>query len=344
MRRKKGLKAGKTESNGFKVPVVLTLMILALMLCSEMLQASENQPSVYDKNIRQLLQRQEDFGNLTNAYRNLDRIIDRIKNEIPPQASYSKEEAIQAMSIIGLILRFEENFEYSKNRLLIVELNKTQESKKYLDCDDFSSIYLAAAEHIGLNLKPVYFPDHVFLLCEPESGDTFFWESTMAEISSIDIYRQWPGVSFDDSYPILLNETQLEAIQLSDLGVAWFFKGNYLKASEYFQKSLNTDSALGTAYNNLGASLARQGKLRDALDCYQTAIDINPNNSTAFLNTGVAFYKLGDFRRSIKYFEESIKINPGYNRASLYKYRVLLANGEPEKAVEFLNELRRVQY
>lgn len=330
MNREKGLKI-----------LIQSLAIMTILFFLGYLQAAENQSNVYDTSIRLSLERQKDFGNLNNAYRNLDRILERISTEIQPQTSFNKARALKALSTIGRILREEENFWYSKNRLLIVELNKDKQSEKYLDCDDYSSIYLAAAEHLDLSLKPVYFPDHVFLKCETDNGRSFYWEPTEEKESSISMYRKWRGVSFSNRFPIVLDEIQLEAIQLSDLGVAWFYRKNYEKSTEFFQKSLEANSEFGTAYNNLGASLARQGNIEDALENYQNAIDKNPNNSTAFLNTGVAYYKLGNFRKSIKFFDKSLRLNPMSYNANLYKYRVLVAKGDPRKAVRFLKQLRR---
>jgi len=328
-----------SRKKGF-VFLIPSLTIMTILFSAGFLQAAENQLNVYDSGIRLSLERQKDFGNLDNAYRNLDRILERIKTEIPPQPSFNRTNALEALGTIGRILREEENFWYSKNVLLVVELNKDKQSEKYLDCDDYSSIYLAAAEHINLSLKPVYFPDHVFLKCETDNGRYFFWEPTEEKESTINMYRKWKGVSFSNRFPIVLDEIQLEAIQLSDLGVALFYRKNYEKASEYFQQSLEANSEFGTAYNNLGASLARQGNIEDALENYQNAIDKNPNNPTAFLNTGVAYYKLGNFRKSIKYFDESLKLNPMSYNANLYKYRVLVKKGDPRKAVRFLAKLR----
>lgn len=358
MMTEKESKTGKGLRARFKPCSIPALSILTLLLCSgfltsapvhskdisrnhSSLQAPENKLNVYDTTIRQSLLRQQDFGDLDTANRNLDRILEKIKVEIQPHTSFDKTTALEAMSTIGRILRDEENFEYRKNRLLIEELNKDSQSKKYLDCDDSSSIYLAASEQIGLTLKPVYFPDHVFLKCELDDGSSFFWEPTMAEESYLDFYRLWTNVSLDEGFPIILDEIQLEAIQLSDLGVAWYYKENFQKAAEYFQKSLEANSEFGTAYNNLGASLAKQGKIDDALDCYQAAIDKNPNNSAAFLNTGVAFYRLGNLRKSIEFFDRTLKINPDSDKANLFKYRVLCANGQPRRAVRLLNQLRK---
>jgi len=307
------------------------------------LKTQEIRTNVYDLNIRESLLRQKDFGNPEMAFRNLDRIIEQIKAKVPPRSQYNKDSALEALNSIARILSEEENFEYRKNRLLIEELNKDRQSKKYLDCDDSSSIYLAAGEHIGLSLKPVYFPDHVFLKCEPDDGSSFFWEPTMAVESELQFYRLWTNASLDGGFPIVLDEIQLEAIQLSDLGVAWYYKENYQKASEYFQKSLEANSEFGTAYNNLGASLAKQGKLGDALDCYQSAIDKNPNNSTAFLNSGVAFFRMGDFQQSITFFDKTLEMNPSSRKANLYKYRILVANGKSRRAVRLLNQLRKSQ-
>ncbi len=334
------LKTRKTLDNFFKVFLIQSLFITTILFSAGFLRAAENQTNVYDTGIRLSLERQKDFGNLNNAYKNLNRILERITAEIQPQPHFNKTKALKALSTIGKILREEENFWYSKNVLLVEELNKDKQSEKYLDCDDYCSIYLAASEHINLSLKPVYFPDHVFLKCETDNGRSFYWEPTEEKESSLSMYRKWKGVSFTNRFPIVLDEIQLEAIQLSDLGVAWFYRKNYKKATEYFQQSLEANSEFGTAYNNLGASLARQGNIEDALESYQNAIDNNPNNSTALLNTGVAYYRLGNFRKSIKFFDESLKINPMSYNANLYKYRVLLAKGDPRKAVKFLYQLR----
>jgi tetratricopeptide (TPR) repeat protein len=358
MRTEKEFSTEITENVRPKAFIVSSLTLLALLFSTgflasapgysegisknhSSLQAPENKANVYDTTIRQSLFRQQDFGDLETANRNLDRILNKIKSEIQPQSEFDKDTALEALNTIGRILQDEENFEYRKNRLLIEELNKDRQSKKYLDCDDSSSIYLAAAEQIGLSLKPVYFPDHVFLKCELDDSSSFFWEPTMAVESYLDFYRLWTNVSLDEGFPIILDEIQLEAIQLSDLGVAWYYKENFQKAAEYFQKSLEANSEFGTAYNNLGASLAKQGKIGDALDCYQTAIDKNPNNSAAFLNSGVAFFRLGDFQNSIRFFDKTLKINPGSDKANLYKYRVLVANGQPRRAVKLLNQLRK---
>jgi tetratricopeptide (TPR) repeat protein len=358
MRTEKRSKTGKGLIARFEPRIIPALFMLTILLSAGLLtsasarsedisknhpslQSPENKTNVYDTTIRQSLLRQQDFGDLDTANRNLDRILEKIIAEIQPQTSFDKSSALEALSTIGRILEVEENFEYRKNRLLIVELNKDKQSKKYLDCDDSSSIYLAAAEHIGLSLKPVYFPDHVFLKCELDDGSAFFWEPTMAVESYRDFYRLWTNVSLDEGFPIILDEKQLEAIQLSDLGVAWYYEENYERASDYFQKSVEINSEFGTAYNNLGASLAKQGKIDDALGCYQTAIDKNPNNSAAFLNTGVAFFRLGELRKSIEFFDRTLKINPNSDKANLFKYRVLVANGQPRKAVRLLNELRR---
>ena len=358
MRTEKGLKTEKSKNVRLKSSIVPALALLTLLFSAgfltsapghsegisknhSSLQAPENKPNIYDTTIRQSLFRQQDFGDLETANRNLDRILEKIKLKIQPQSEFDKDTALEALNTIGRILQDEEHFEYRKNRLLIEELNKDRQSKKYLDCDDSSSIYLAASEQIGLLLKPVYFPDHVFLKCELEDGSSFFWEPTMAEESYLDFYRLWTNVSLDEGFPIILDEIQLEAIQLSDLGVAWYYKENFQKAAEYFQKSLEANSEFGTAYNNLGASLAKQGKIGDALDCYQTAIDKNPNNSAAFLNTGVAFFRLGELRKSIEFFDRTLMINPDSDKANLYKYRVLVANGQPRRAVKLLNQLRK---
>jgi Tfp pilus assembly protein PilF len=345
MRAHKGQKTEKAIDTIVKAGVVLTLALVTMLLFALVLQAEESspqkQPKTYNTNIRQSLLRQKDFGDLDTAYMTLDNVFNRIKKEIPSKSDYDKKEAIKTLKAIGSILEEEGNFEYRKNRLLIEELNKGKSGKRFLDCDDYSSIYLAAAEHIGLPLEPVYIPDHVFLECRLNDKQKFYWEPTLAAEKRADYYKRFMGLSETGLYPKTLNEEQFEAIKLCDLGAAWFEKENFQRATECFQKAVEYDPEFAPAHNNLGAAFARQGEYSKALDCYGTAIQRDKNYATAFSNTGVAFYRLGDSHQAVEYFEKAIKLDPDNRRACYYKFKVLLENGEVKKANRFLNKIHQ---
>lgn len=358
MKADKETRREKTIKTIVETCVILTLAFLTLLIFATFLNAHplqtqeapqkklcirtiEKQPNVYDLNIRASLQRQKDFGDPDLAYQTLEQMFNKIKKEIQPQPTYNKKEALNILSTIGSILKEEGNFECKSNMLLIEELNKGKNGTKFLDCDDYSSIYLAAAEQLGLSLEPVYFPAHVFLKCELNNNRDFYWEPTIAAETNISDYKKSLNIPENSRHPIILNEIQFEAIKLCDLGTAWFKKKNYTKAIEYFQKAIEANADFAPALNNLGAALAKEGKFSKAIKCYAEAIHLDPYYATAFTNMGVAYYKLGDCQQAIKYFEKSLKINPKNSRAARYKFRVLFEEGKPQKAYRYIAHFDR---
>ncbi|HDZ26121.1 MAG TPA: hypothetical protein ENH65_06365, partial [Candidatus Aminicenantes bacterium] len=150
---------------------------LGIFLRPQVAYAEENHPQKlvkqlkaghqqkYDLKVREFLESQKEFGNPASAYQTLDHLFDKIKIKIRPRTKYNKEEAIKALKAIDGVLKKEGKFEYRKNKLLIEGLKKQKDGKRFIDCDDFSSIYLFAGERLGLFLEPVYAPRHVFLRC-----------------------------------------------------------------------------------------------------------------------------------------------------------------------------------
>lgn len=293
--------------------------------------------------IREILYLQKDFGNPDSALQTLDRIFDAIKKKIKPKSQYNKEEAIEALKAIGDVLEKEGNFEYRENNLLIEGLEKQKNGKRYIDCDDYSSIYLAAAGGLGLFLEPVYAPKHVFLRYRSDDCMDFYWEPTLASEKDFCFYKDWLNITEASGYPKVLNEKEFEAIQFNNIGVAWYEKGNYEKAIGYFKKAVNSNPDLGEAFNNLGVAYAKQGDYSKAIDCYKKATLNNPNYATPFNNTGVAFYKLGYLEKAIKYFEKAIKADPKYYKAYNYKFVALVKKGEQKKALKFLERIRELK-
>jgi len=292
----------------------------------------------FDLKIRASLDLQKDFGNPALAHQTLDHLFSKIKNMIKPRSRYNKEEAIEVLKAMGRVLKKEGNFEYRKNNLLIEGLKKQNNGKRFIDCDDYSFIYLAAGEYLGLSLEPVYVPKHVFLRCRLNDSTRFYWEPTIAAEKDIGFYRDWLNIPEESDYPKILNEKEFEAVQFCNLGVAWYEKGDYEKAIEYSKRAIRLNPNYAAAFNNLGVAYAKQGKFDLALGCYNKATNIDPNYATAFNNLGVAFYRLGSLQKAVEYFEKAIEADPKYDRACSYKVVVLMKKGERNKAFEFLNK------
>ena len=295
----------------------------------------------YDIKIRESLDLQKDFGSPASALQTLDNLFEKIKKKVKPRFKYNKEEAIEVLRVIDSVLKKEGKFEYRKNNLLIEGLKKQKNGRRFIDCDDYSSIYLVAAERLGLSMEPVYAPKHVFLMCRLDDNTSFYWEPTIAAEKDIGFYKEWLNIPEDSSYPKILNEKEFEAVQFCNLGAAWYELGNYEKAVEYSKRAIRLNPNYAAAFNNLGVAYAKQGNFDIALECYEKAADIDPNYATAFNNTGVAFYRLGYLQKAVECFEQAIEADPKYDRAYYYKVVVLMKKGEHKKAFKLLNEIHK---
>jgi tetratricopeptide (TPR) repeat protein len=296
--------------------------------------------SRYDVKVRQSLESQKEFGNPASALQTLDHLFGKIEMKIRPRTKYNKEEAIEALRVIGGVLKEEGKFEYRRNNLLIEGLKKQENGKRFIDCDDYSSIYIFAGERLGLSLVPVYVPKHVFLRCILDDHTSFYWEPTIAAEKDFGFYKNWLNMPDESNYPKILSESEFEAIHFCNLGTAWYEKGDYAKVIEYSERAIRLDPKYAVAFNNLGAAYAKQGNLDEAMECYRKATSINPNYAAAFSNIGVAFYRLGHVKEAVEYFEKAIELDPKFDRAYDNKVVALIEKGEHNRALNFVNKMR----
>jgi tetratricopeptide (TPR) repeat protein len=297
----------------------------------------------YELKVRESLELQKEFGNPALALQTLDSLSGEIEKKIRPRTKYNKREAVKALKVIGGVLKEHGKFEYRKNMLLIEGLKRQKDGRRFIDCNDYSSIYLFTGERLGLSLEPVYTPQHVFLMCRVDDRTSFYWEPTIDAEKGLGFYKNWLKIPEGSCYPKILTEKEFEATHLCKLGVAWYEKGDYDKAIEYFKKSIILNTNYAAAFNNLGVAYAKKGSFDLAIECYKEATSIDSNYATAFNNMGVAFYKLGFLPDAVECFEKAIEADPDFDKAYSYKVVGLIKNGEHDKALKFVNKIRELK-
>jgi len=336
-----GWKMAKKLDAAVRALIVITGVAIAgnslgVFLMPQVAYAEENHPQKlvkqlkaghqqkYDLKVREFLESQKEFGNPASALQTLDHLYGKIKMKIRPRTKYKKKEAIEALKVIDGVLKKEGRFEYGENKLLIEGLKKQNDGKRFIDCYDFSFIYLFAGERLGLFLEPVYAPQHVFLRCRLDDYTSFYWEPTLAAEKDVGFYKDWLNIPDESIYPIILNEKEFKAIQLCNLGAAWYEKGDYVKAVEYYKEAIRLNQDCAEAINNLGVIYSKQGNLDIAMDCYQKATRIDPNYAEAFSNIGVVFYKQGYLQKAIELFERAIEKDSNCDKAHSNKIFTLM--------------------
>ncbi len=77
-----------------------------------------------------------------------------------------------------------------------------------------------------------------------------------------------------------------------------------------FQKSIEINSSLSHAYNNLGIAYARKGLVKEAIEQFKKAIDIDSQYKDAYLNLGNLYLGLEMFEESFEVYSKGIKLDP----------------------------------
>src|SRR6476659_8547337 len=109
------------------------------------------------------------------------------------------------------------------------------------------------------------------------------------------------------------------------------------------ESGAETKQSLAIAHNNRGNAHNRQGQYDRAIEDYNSSIDAKPDYAKAFNNRGVAYQKKGEYDKAIADFDESIRLTPTYagafaNRAETYRRK-----GDYRTAVRDYDEAIRLQ-
>jgi protein O-mannosyl-transferase len=119
----------------------------------------------------------------------------------------------------------------------------------------------------------------------------------------------------------------------TNLGKAYFEKGQYEKALEMFERVVALRPSNFEAYNNRGNAFNSIGQLNKAIADYDKAIALNPSNFKAYNNRGNIFNSIGRLDEAMADYDKAIALNPSdYN---LYNNRGNIFNsiGQLDKAI-----------
>lgn len=95
------------------------------------------------------------------------------------------------------------------------------------------------------------------------------------------------------------------------LGNIYFYRRNYLKAKEYYEKAIELDQNCGDAWSNLGNIYLESNEYTKAEDCYKKAIQLNPKNPFWHSNLGKTLSIQGKIEEAIEAYKNCLTINPG---------------------------------
>jgi type IV pilus biogenesis/stability protein PilW len=97
---------------------------------------------------------------------------------------------------------------------------------------------------------------------------------------------------------------------LSNLGLAYFNKGDYAMAENYYQQALKLEPDFFLALRGLGRTNLSMGKANEAISMLEKAAAVSPTNAAIYLDLAQAYEMVGDYLSAINAYEKVLKIEP----------------------------------
>ncbi len=106
------------------------------------------------------------------------------------------------------------------------------------------------------------------------------------------------------------HSSQVDAIQLNNLGVAYMNQQNFNRAEQLFSASVEKDPTLLIAQLNQGIALLNSQQLPQASAVLRKVIAQDPKNTAAWYNLGLVARKNGNTAETIEDFKQAVAIDP----------------------------------
>lgn len=124
------------------------------------------------------------------------------------------------------------------------------------------------------------------------------------------------------------------AIILNNRGNAYYYKGQYDRAIEDYNKAIELNPNYTYAYYNRGLAYYQKVQYDLAIENYNKAIYLDPNDAHAYNNRGNVYYHKLQYDRAIEDYNEAIKLDPNYTYAYNNRGNVYYTKGQYDRAIE----------
>jgi len=98
---------------------------------------------------------------------------------------------------------------------------------------------------------------------------------------------------------------------LSNLGWAYYNKGEHLKAERHYKRALNIAPDFVIALRDLGRTYIATGKMRKAVKILEKGVKAAPEYAEIYFYLGKACAGSGDYENALRNYRESVRLSPG---------------------------------
>lgn len=352
---------------------------LSIYFYSTLVLASNDYEPKYWTSAHKIMEIESEVDGVTANYQLLDSIIDDVKEKTKIETYYSKKQAKEVLKTIDKVL-IERNFIYKHSDLLCNALGPQKLDRKILDslnkefkryspeafkralshlgenyyfsnCATTSFIYIGIGNALGFPLRAVLVPEHVFVRWHFPDGSYLNWDTSSKTAGTDEWYKNYYNLSnvlIDNGvYLRSLREKEVFGIAFSHSGIVWLKKGGLNKAIDNYNKAIELNPKLPTAYTGRGKAWSTKDELDKAIADYNKAIDIDPKYGKAYRERGFVWYKKGKLDKAIEDYNKAIyylDLTPTYyaNRSHSIAYagrgKAWEKMGELDKAIDDYNK------
>ena len=117
-------------------------------------------------------------------------------------------------------------------------------------------------------------------------------------------------------------------------GDIFLSKGEYEKAREKFELSINKDPKYASAYGALAECYAHLGKIKDAIETQKKALKIQPKSAVLLQNLGISYLIDRQLTSGIQMLKESLDLKPDNPHALMYLGVALFYEGDKKNGIK----------
>jgi regulator of sirC expression with transglutaminase-like and TPR domain len=202
-------------------------------------------------------------------------------------------------------------------------------------CVGIAGVYLSVAEELGLPIKALATPTHVFLRYDDGKTriniETFNGGAAVPDEQYVTQQRIAPVSVKKGVFLEALSTDRFLAQVYNNLGVIYSERREFEKAAQEYDKALRLDRHLPAAWYNLGKDQVARKDFEAALKSFSKALRLNPNDTWALNNRGMVYQVLGEREKARADFEAALRIDPSFEsaRIGLQGTRAEGSSGDP---------------
>lgn len=283
------------------------------------------------------LKLEADFGANAKHSAYLNAFLDRAKKSVTVHPGYTSDsQAIETLQSIHAFIR-SEGFGFKENFLL----HRGIDSKK-IDCDNFSTLYVAIAETLKIPIAPVYAPNHSFVRIIFTDGSYLNWEVLEGKSLPNAFYIQKLSIAEKSVksgvYLKTMSRKEFLGVHYNNIGSHLFSRKKYSDSVAYFTMAIQLNPLLSSAYHNRGSAYYATKRLEPALADLLKADELDPANAATHNTLADIYYDKKDCQNASRHYRAAIVLDPE-NYVPYYNWGLLMKEtGKEDIAKKLLDK------